>query len=189
MFTLFLPGLNWPQPEELPGLHTPALNRLLRFGRFQPIPAEPADFCFAHLGVQLNHLFAEPYAFASPLHQQLGLHSAQLQSSGLDIRPEEAEVLCHGLNAFCSEDGWQFAPLSPELWSIRLPRPAAWQAPCILNIAGQHADLPQAAGPQRRQWLQRQTEIQMWLHEHPVNQRRQAEGKLPINAQIGRAHV
>lgn len=182
MFTLFLPGLNWPQPEELPGLHTPALNRLLRFGRFQAAPAAPADFCFAHLGVQLNHLFAEPYAFASPLHQQLGLHSAQLQSSGLAIRPEEAEVLCHGLNAFCGEDGWQFAPLSPELWSIRLPRPAAWQAPCILNIAGQHADLPQAVGPQRRQWLQRQTEIQMWLHEHPVNQRRQAEGKLPVNA-------
>ena len=51
-----------------------------------------------------------------------------------------------------------------------------------LNIAGQHADLPQAGGPQLRQWLQRQTEIQMWLHEHPVNQRRQAEGRLPINA-------
>ena len=124
MFTLFLPGLNWPQPEELPSLNTPALNRLLRFGRFQAAPAAPADFCFAHLGVRLNHLFAEPYAFASPLHQQLGLHSAQLQSSGLAISPEEAEVLCHGLNAFCGEDGWQFAPLSPELWSIRLPRPA-----------------------------------------------------------------
>lgn len=182
MFTLFLPGLNWPQPEELPSLHTPALNRLLRFGCFQAALAAPADFCFTHLGVQLNHLFAEPYAFASPLHQQLGLHSAQLQSSGLAIHHEEAEVLCHGLNAFCGEDGWQFAPLSPELWSIRLPRPAAWQAPCILNIAGQHADLPQAVGPQRGQWLQRQTEIQMWLHEHPVNQRRQAEGRLPINA-------
>ena len=150
MFTLVLPGLNWPQPEELPSLNTPALNRLLRFGRFQAAPAAPADFCFAHLGVRLNHLFAEPYAFASPLHQQLGLHSAQLQSSGLAIRPEEAEVLCHGLNAFCGEDGWQFAPLSPELWSIRLPRPAAWQSPCILNITGQHADLPQAAGPPAR---------------------------------------
>ncbi|OAM27606.1 hypothetical protein A7P95_06745 [Eikenella longinqua] len=182
MFTLCLPGLHWPHPAELPALHTPGLNQLLRFGRFQAAPSEPADFCFQHLSPQLHHLFAEPYAFASPLHQQIGLHSTQLQSSGLHILPEEAEVLCHGLNAFCHEDSWQFAPLSPELWSIRLPRPAQWQAPYILNIAGHHADIPQALGSRKSQWLQRQTEIQMWLHNHPVNTRRSAEGKPPINA-------
>lgn len=182
MFTLLLPGLNWPHPAELPALHTPALNRLLRFGRFQAAPARPAEFCFRHLAPRLDHLFAKPYAFASPLHQQIGLHSAQLQSSGLHLSPEEAEVLCHGLNAFCAEDGWQFAPLSPELWSIRLPRPAGWQTPCILDIAGHHADVPQARGSNKKQWLQRQTEIQMWLHEHPVNTRRSAAGEPPINA-------
>lgn len=182
MFTLILPGLNWPHPEELPPLRTPALNRMLRFGRFTPDPATAADFGFTHLGVRLDRLFGEPYAFASPLHQQIGLHSAQLQNSGLNILPEEAEVLCHGLNAFCTADGWQFAPLSPELWSVRLSKPANWQSPCILNVTGHHADVPQAQGPAKKQWLQRQTEIQMWLHEHPVNTRRLANGQLPINA-------
>ncbi len=182
MFSLHIPHLNWPYPEPLPPLHTPGLNRLLRFGRYQARPQTGAAYCFEQLGIGLGSLYHEPYAFASPVWQQAGMHSVQLLgAAALVVQPDEAEVLCHGLNALYEQDGWRFAPLHPDLWTVCLPRPADWGAPCVLDALGQADGTQRPQGRQQTQWLQRQTEIQMWLHSHPVNTERQANGRPPIN--------
>lgn len=182
MFTLNLPGLHWPHPDTLPPLKLPHLDKLLRFGRFQAAPATPADFCFRQLKVHLSQLSPQPYAFASPVWQQAGMHSVQiLDSRVLAVSAAEARTLCDGLNNLYAEDDWRFEPLRPDLWLLHLPAAAGWQAPCVLDIVGQADGSQRAIGPAQTQWLQRQTEIQMWLHGQAVNQQRQAEGRPPIN--------
>lgn len=182
MFSLMIPHVNWPHPEELPPLHLPALNRLLRFGSFRSLPSAESEFCFGRLGVRLEGLYKEPYAFASPVWHQAGMNSVQIaDASLLAVRQEEAEVLCHGLNGLYAGDGWRFAPLHPELWTVCLPKRPDWQAPCVLDVLGQADTDCCAQGGGRQEWLRRQTEIQMWLHSHPVNSGRQSAGLLPIN--------
>ncbi|MDO4694001.1 MAG: hypothetical protein Q4A62_05160 [Eikenella sp.] len=182
MFTLNLPGLHWPHPDTLPPLDLPGLNTLMRFGRFQAAPATPADFCFRQLNVHLSRPGRLPYAFASPVWQQAGMHSVQiLDSRVLAVSAAEAAILCDGLNRLYAEDGWRFEPLRPDLWLLNLPEAAEWQAPCVLDIVGQADGTQRAVGSAQAQWLQRQTEIQMWLHGQAVNQQRQADGLPPIN--------
>lgn len=182
MFTLNLPGLHWPHPETLPPLDLPGLNTLMRFGRFHAAPATPADFCFRRLNVRLSQLSPPPYAFASPVWQQAGMQSVQiLDSRVLGVSAEEAHILCDGLNGLYAEDGWRFEPLRPDLWLLHLPEAAGWEAPCVLDVVGQADGTQRAVGPAQTQWLQRQTEIQMWLHGQAVNQQRQAAGRPLIN--------
>ncbi|WP_225748078.1 hypothetical protein [Eikenella sp. Marseille-P7795] len=98
----------------------------------------------------------------------------------MHILPEEAEVLCHGLNAFCHEDSWQFAP---SLRALEHPpaRPRPVASPCILNIDGHHADIPKpsaAAKPMAPTPNRNPNVAAQPSRQH----RRSAEGKPPINA-------
>ncbi|MCS4534195.1 hypothetical protein [Neisseria montereyensis] len=189
--TLALPSLNFNTESPLPDLNLPFFNKLLRFGTFQTTPAKPSAFYGKLLwnGSLLNNakkILGIPdnkaAIFASPVWQQMGMHHMDMLSGNdIQIQQDEAEAFCNGLNIFLQDDGWFFYPLRPDLWLVTLPKKPEWQVGPILDALGQLDGTIRAEGNDNRQWLQKQTEIQMWLHNHTLNNERSVNGMPAIN--------
>lgn len=176
MFTLIVPDLLRDADETLPPLNTPALNQMLRFGRFQAALSSRAELYQQRLADRLQQ--PEQYAYVSPVYQQTGLNSVQtIDGAGLGITATQAEAWCAGLNGLYGNDA-VFSVLRPDLWQIRLPEHIEWQTPPLWDVLGQIDGSSKAQGRDAAQWLQLSTELQMWLHAHPLNQNR----SVPVNA-------
>lgn len=179
MFTLILPALLRPDAEHLPDLAVPALNGLMRLGEFHFQAASLTELYTRHLcGAPA---LPDNCVYASPLSHQIGMHSVTLADGHcLTLNAGEAAALCKGLNDFYRQDA-RFTPLRPDLWQVQLPQPVQWQAPAVFEVLGQMHGGIRAEGAGAGQWLQLQTEIQMWLHSHPMNRHRQENGLPPVN--------
>lgn len=179
MFTLILPALLRSAAETVPPLSLPGFNRLLRFARTAP---NRYDTCALHQ----YFLAAAPKlpahsAYASPIWQQIGMHSMNLLSgAALAIRPDEAQQWCAELNRFYQGDA-VFSVLRADLWRVDFAQAQHWHAPDIWAVGGQIDGTVRAEGEAQQYWLQLQTEIQMWLHNHEGNRVRQEQGLPPIN--------
>ena len=177
--TLALPSLNRQKDETPPPLQLPAFNQILRYGLLHKQEMKPSDFYRRHLWkgsllTQIKEIAGIPphqaAAFASPIWQQMGLHQVSVVSGEhLQITKEEAARLCLELSEFYSKEGWHFLPVRPDLWLITLPSESDWGIAPVLDIYGQIGSADQADGKDALQWLGMQTEIQMWLHQHPLN--------------------
>lgn len=179
MFTLILPALLRPDAEHLPEPDTPFLDKLLRFARFEPQPSPLGRLYAEHLAV--DFALPEHCVYASPVWQQMGMHSMNLlDGAAVGINEEEAEALCSGLNEFYRGQA-RFRALRPDLWRMLLPASVDWQAPPVFDVLGQIDGSVRAEGTGAAQWLQMQTEIQMWLHDHPMNRHRRNHQQPPIN--------
>lgn len=189
--TLALPSLNFNNPENLPPLRLPSLNQMLRFGRYIATPSRPSEFyarflwsgsLLASAKQYLNIAQEQAAVFASPVWQQMGMHHMDMiGGADIQIGTEEAVRLCSGLNDFLKPDGWHFHILRPDLWLLTLPSPPRWQAAPVLDVLGQIDGTVRAEGPEGGIWLQKQTEIQMWLHSHPANTARSAAQAPAVN--------
>ena len=179
MFTLILPALLREPHETLPELHTPALNQLLRYATIQPTTYSRMQLYQTYLCDQLGQ--PENIVYASPLWQQMGMNTAsQIPAEYLPLSHSEAAIWCHELNQFYHGE-YAFTPIRPDLWTIALPSPPQWHAPSILDLASQLDGSQSASGSDIRPWLALSTELQMWLHNHPLNQTRQQNQLPPIN--------
>lgn len=189
--TIALPALNQSSPAQLPPLSTPALNELLRFGIFTPHPVDTSAFfasflwqgsLIAHAKHTLGIAPQQTAVFASPVWQQMGMHSASmLGGAGLGISARQAEAFCTGLNGFYADTGWRFHPYRSDLWLVETPHQPDWQVPCILDVLGSLDGTARAEGGDATQWMQYQTEIQMWLHSSDTNSERTAQGQPAVN--------
>ncbi len=189
--TLAIPSLNRQSDESVPSLTLPAFNRLLRFGHLHKQAVETSEFYGRYLwdGSLLEHAKTaanvpqqQPAALASPLWQQMGLHQVSVVGGEyIGIATDEADELCRELSDFYQDEGWRFVSVRPDLWLVLLPNPQDWQIKPALDIYGQMGSSEQASGKDSGQWLAKQTEIQMWLHQHPINNIRNQLGTPPIN--------
>mgnify|MGYP003582495485 CR=1 FL=1 len=189
--TLAIPSLNWPGSERLPPLDLPSFNRLLQFGKFNAHSRTRADFFADFLWsgslleaakTALSVPQSQAAVLASPVWQQMGMHSmSMLGGDAVAVSAAEADTLCRGLSDFYAADGWQFHVYRPDLWLVTLPAQPDWQVPPVLDVLGQVDGTVRAAGSDGGSWLSIQTEIQMWLHSHAVNQSRLSDGQPAIN--------
>ena len=67
------------------------------------------------------------------------------------------------------------------MWLLSMPTIEDWGAECVLDVCGQPEMDGQAHGKDAVSWLAVQTEIQMFLHTHPINQAREQQGLPEIN--------
>ena len=187
--TFAIPSLNRRSDETPPPLDLPAFSEILRFGTLTRRPAPPSELYRRFLWQgslleaakrQLGIAEEQAAVFASPLWQQMGMHQVSVISGAyIQIRPDEAESLCSGLTGFYRHEDWHFHVLRPDLWLVTLPRRPDWHTAPVFDICGQSSDVSRAGGTDALQWLGRQTEIQMYLHNHPVNGQR-TEKKIPV---------
>lgn len=179
-------------------LRPPALETLLGRGRAAPCAAEgvEAALCEA-LGIARQQdwplapitLVADGgdpgdayWLRADPVHLRVMRDRIVLaDSESLGLSRAEADALAASIGRHFGTELTPL-PLQPQRWYLRLP-----EAPCLvttpLSVAvGRDIDplLPQ--GQDAMRFRSRLNELQMLLHEHPVNQAREARGELLVNS-------
>ncbi len=207
---LLLPGLIWPgantpgMPDVTAGLALPSLERMLGSGK---VTIAPRSSYLAELG----RLFGVPdplpvgrlrrlgeanrpeqtvedsWLCADPVHLHFAReHLLLSDASGLEITPEEADALIDTINQFISAEEPALAGFergAPDRWYLRLPAdsvPAQFHP--LEEAVGRPVSRFLPEGDQARRWQQIANEIQVLLHNHPVNQAREENGWPAINS-------
>lgn len=104
-----------------------------------------------------------------------------LQATDLRLTAEEAGALVDTLNTHFAADGIAFQRGRGGTWFLFTPEPL--NVTCTPVQALQHMDMrdAQPQGPDAGRLARWMNEVQMLLHEHPVNVAREAQGRAPVN--------
>ncbi len=146
----------------------------------------PSQSCAAQLSYRLDHPdFSVPPAClrADPVYQQLDINEALLaDQSLLDISIGEAQAIIDDLNKHFSNDNVVFRCVAADRWYCELPKRLSVQTWSPAAATGRSVSLTMVRGPDAGVWRGWLSEIEMLLHNHPVNLQRTAGGKTPINS-------
>lgn len=186
-------------PDALQALHLPALNALLARGKQDSCASgDWMDWLCREFGLEKQHdwpvaaltLLAEngnPASdfclLADPVHLQLQRNRMVLMDAdGLRITDDEATELTATLNRHFAGDGLAFSSVRPDRWHIRLSSRHQIEAYPLEAVIGKNIREFLPSGPDGKFWQRTLNEIQMLLHDHPVNVMREQRGELPINS-------
>ncbi len=97
------------------------------------------------------------------------------------LSAEESRGLREDLNAHFAVDGLYFHEVTPTRWLLGLSTLPEIETTPPLQRVGRNIDGHLPRGAQRGLWQARFNEIQMVLHDHPLNQARQARGQRVIS--------
>lgn len=119
---------------------------------------------------------------ADPVHLAVDRDTVVLAQTIDDLSPGDAATLVAMLERHFAADGLRFDVPRPNAWFARANRPAdiATTAPDAARGRTLIASLPR--GPDSGTWKRWQNEIEMLLHEHPVNAARESRNLAPANA-------
>lgn len=124
---------------------------------------------------------AAQYWLATPVHYFAGLDSVHLHPAGvLQLGAEEQALLVADFARVFADSGWVLTDLGQRELLLSGPRIDANGAdPARFVGCDPTPGLPRGAagGTLRRLGA----EIEMWLHEHPLNQQRHKRGQLPVS--------
>jgi hypothetical protein len=172
------------------GARLPALETLLGRGRLRETESRTLErWLLDSFGLEEESLAAgaltvlahgaqagdSVWARADPIHLRLMRDRVLVvPSAAFTISPEEADALCETLNRHFAGQLEFHAP-APEHWCVRLA--AEMELPIVspLEIAGRPME-PVRGGDTLL------NELQMLLHEHPVNEAREGRGELAVNS-------
>lgn len=199
---LVLPGLfDLPLSELAPGLiadELPALNRILRLASPRPNPAFSVDAILRRalaldesaLGLPLAQAFAPPtqaqlsrLLLFQAVHLRPDLHSAivvPIQHSREDLN--DIDNIINDLKNIFKVD-CDITAIDKGLFLMDLKAfDAPPHYPHILSVLGKIANPYIEQSRQHLGWYKLLNEMQMFLHQHEVNQDRERRGLLPINS-------
>ena len=121
---------------------------------------------------------------ADPAWVQPDLNGVRLLACGqLQLEMAEAHALAEPLRQVFDDAGLQLEISTPDRWHLRLPP----NSPLPIFAAPEQAlgeDLSQhlPQGAEGRRWRVLLNEIQVLLHQHPLNAERRVHGLVPINS-------
>ena len=125
----------------------------------------------------------DAYWLASdPVTLAVGRDDIQLTGMIDDLGRADADALLETLNAHFAADGLTFVAPRPDAFFVRVahtPR-LTTHPPCAASGRSLRTLLPD--GPDADTWRRWQSEIQMLLHDHPVNAERERAGRAPANS-------
>jgi hypothetical protein len=204
---LVVPGLIWPASrthrpaQDLP---LPALARLLGFGRRRIAAGVAYERQLAQLFgragdtrplAALRRLGEEGvtdadgahWLCADPVHLMFAREHLLLSDlSDAEIDATAAEALVAALNEGFADIG-HFSVAAPTRWYLKLEQPPAARFSSLHDVVGRPVQdfLPgdfDADEGEGRRWRHALSEIQIALHNHPVNKAREAAGQRTINS-------
>ena len=185
-----------PRDAALPRL--PALETLLGRAVRAPLPqgwrdhlrtrfAAAAQLQSAPAAVVATDLDVTPvgigthYWLATPVHCFAGLDSVQLHPAGLLELPLQTQsALAAEFSIVFADTPWRLHATGKRELLLSGATLAASAADPAMSIGADLRDgLPR--GPDAATLRRLGVEIEMWLHEHRINQQRQAHGELPVS--------
>lgn len=196
--TLLVPELIWPEPADqltLGKLPAPGFEWLVAHAEFQRRPRLPFEVALARqfdltepgygalrlLGEDVSEAAVDGHWLcADPVHLRFHHERIILADAGaLEIEDDEAAALVDALNAEFADIG-EFHLATARRWYLRLNTPIEHRAEPISAVAGRRVDSEISdKNATLTRWL---NEVQMFLHGHPVNERRQSTGQPVINS-------
>lgn len=182
-----------PSPAETPALHA-LLARGQRLDR--PAASGPTEALCQTLGLSSPYPIAalelagddgetgNGYCLrADPIYLHLNIDKLVPGDPRLlNLAMDEASQLTASLNAHFQPDGLQFLALAPDRWYLRLIRPPGIATTPLDAVIGRSIEAKLPQGEESALWRRYLNEAQMVLHDHPVNQAREARGELPVNS-------
>jgi len=197
---LVIPGLMWPS-EQARGyadtLHLPALVTLLGrssvqrldaatpetdLGRLFGIRAEDsADAAVRRLGEEDGMRTTEPLLCADPTHLHFAReHLLLADASELAIEMEEALALVDSLNLEFGDIG-RFEAVTPTHWYLTPSVDSDVRFARLGDATSRPVAFFMPEGRDAKLWQRTANEIQVFLHNHPINAARESRAMRPIN--------
>lgn len=159
------------------GARAAALRRLFQFDGSSIPVAALRHHCHADA-------IAGVWLCADPAYVRSEATGARLMACPIhDLSASDADELALALRPLFDDVSTEFAVDMPSTWCLQLaggPSHAAFTDPAMALGASLTDCLP--AGEAGRAWRRLFNEAQILLHAHPVNARRIAAGKVPVNA-------
>ena len=202
MLHLLVPGLNWPSgvednPQPRPALAS--LDTLLAKGRMQATPAQSmeewlcrrfrvlrqSDWPVAPLSLLAEGVAPEEHFWirADPVHLVVDRDRLVLTDAhAFSISVDEATALTRTLNDALSAEGLTLLAPSAERWYLRLSQAPGIVTCPLAEARGSSVGASLPKGEESKRWRVLSNEMQMLLHEHPINEQREARGAAPINS-------
>jgi hypothetical protein len=195
---LVLPGLLALRDADTPPVRAPALAHLLatagvpvrheggldaalasRYGVLRQSDWPLAPIRLAALGVDPRDAF---WLAADPVTLVVGRDDVQLAAVVDDLARADAEALIATLNAHFAADGLAFVAPRPDAIFVGVATRPRLSTHPLASTSGRSLRTLLPEGPDRGAWRRWQSEIQMLLHEHPVNVERERIGRPPANS-------
>ena len=120
---------------------------------------------------------------ADPAHLRLNRDQLVLvPAAAFGLKAPEADAFAATLNAHFAGQ-LVFHPLMPDRWCVRIEDSVGEvRTKTPVEVAGRDINRNLPAGEGSIRWHQALNEIQMVLHEHPVNEAREARGEPAVNS-------
>lgn len=120
---------------------------------------------------------------ADPVHLRADQSRLRLfEAHSFFITRDEADALVASINAFNVAQDWMLDAPHPQRWYWSLPLAPDLHTTPPAQAAGQDIDALLPHGQDAGHWAAVLNELQMLLHEHPVNQAREQRGEPTINS-------
>ena len=122
-------------------------------------------------------------AIMTPCHWQVGMNEVTLlEPQELALNEQESQQLLSAIQPYFEEDGLQVVYESPLVWRVTGDLLDGLPLASIDRVVGQNIK-PWMPEHQRAKNLQRlQSEMQMLLYQHPVNDERSLKGRWTVNS-------
>ena len=170
----------------------PTLARLLARAKRRPLTGTSAEALIAHLYPQapapgalaaagMGLTDTVQYYRVAPVHLRAD-RDRLLLFAGDDVAltATEAQAVTSAFNAVFSADGMQLDLTGPA-GVMSATAPLGPNLPALFDVAGRYLDTVLPGEAAARPWRQLLNEVQMLLHDHPVNQARAERGALTVN--------
>ena len=120
---------------------------------------------------------------ADPVHLRADIADLVLfTASDIDLPPGEAAALARIVNDALGPHGPFLDAAHPHRWYVVLDAPARVSTTALSLAAGVQVSEAMPRGPDAPRWHRWMNEVQMALHECPVNLERERRGAAPVNS-------
>ncbi|MBI5450617.1 MAG: hypothetical protein HY940_04595 [Gammaproteobacteria bacterium] len=162
-----------------PPAHLPLLTRLFDWPADQDVPVAALTSLIDRPGHKAAYTLR-----ADPVHLKADRDRVVLyRARDLAVTDTEAQQLVTDINTQLAEPGWQLSADHPSRWYVDVVAPPEGLITQPPDAAlGQDIFPCQPSGASGGLWRRRINEIQMLLHEHPLNVARAAHGQHEINS-------
>ena len=123
------------------------------------------------------------WGLMTPAHWHVGADQVTLlDPEELQLDAGSSRALLESLRELLAADGYEFAYGAPLRWYVTSSSLAGVRTASLDRVIGRNVDDWLAPRIETRAQRRLQNEVQMALHEHPVNVAREARGLAPVNS-------